>query len=67
MALGLFLSSVGLFVISFILFAIVVILEDKNHDTMATMIKVPAILTGKSSELLFILSVVYAIFNVFGV
>ena len=67
MALGMFLSSIALFVISFILFAMVVILEDKNHDTMATIIKVPAILTGKSSEILFILSVIYTICVVFGV
>lgn len=67
MALGMFLSSIALFVISFILFVMVVILEDKNHDTMATIIKVPAILTGKSSEILFILSIICTICDVFGV
>ena len=67
MALGMFLSSIALFVISFILFVMVVILEDKNHDTMATIIKVPAILTGKSSGILFILSIIYTICDVFGV
>lgn len=67
MTLGMFLSSIAFFVISFILFAIVVILEDKNHDTIASIIKVPAILTGKASEILFILGIVYTIYNVFGV
>lgn len=67
MALGMFLSSIAFFIVSFILFAMVVILEDRDHDTIANIIKLPAILTGKSSEILFILSVIYTICDVFGV
>ena len=59
MALAMFLGSITFFIVSFILFAIVVILEDKEHDTLATVIKLP--------EILFILSIVYGICNIFGV
>lgn len=67
MALAMFLGSIAFFIVSFILFAMVVILEDRDHDTLATVIKLPAILTGKASEILFILSIVYGICNIFGV
>lgn len=67
MALAMFLGSIAFFIVSFILFAMVVILEDRDHDTIATIIKLPAVLTGKSSEILFILSIVYEICNIFGV
>ena len=67
MALAMFLGSIAFFIVSFILFAMVVILADRAHDTLATVIKLPAILTGKSSEILFILSIVYGICNIFGV
>lgn len=67
MTLGMFLGSIAFFIISFMLFAIVVILEDKDHDTIASIIKLPAILTGKASEILFILGIIYTIYNVFGV
>lgn len=67
MALAMFLGSIAFFIVSFILFAMVVILEDRDHDTLATVIKLPAILTGKSAEILFILSIVYEICNIFGV
>ena len=56
MALAMFLGSIAFFIVSFILFAMVVILEDRDHDTLATVIKLPAIL-----------SIVYGICNIFGV
>ena len=64
---GMLLGSAISFCVSFILFAIVVILEERDQETLSNVIKIPAILTGKTSEILFILGIIYETLKILGV